>query len=109
MTAVEATVHQLKVTLQGINPPIWRRIHLYSRTPLSGLHAVIQVAMGWDDSQLCRLTHPSLSAMSHDIHAFGAEVARAMYDLLGGERIAGRQVPTPSLTPRGSTGPPPPP
>ncbi|MEU0523706.1 LacI family DNA-binding transcriptional regulator [Streptomyces niveus] len=65
--------------------------------------------LAWDDSQLCRLTHPSLSAMSHDIHAFGAEVARAMYDVLGGERVTGRQVPTPSLTPRGSTGPPPPP
>jgi hypothetical protein len=52
---VEATVHQLKVTLQEISPPIWRRIHVYSHTPLSGLHAVIQVAMGWDDSHLWEL------------------------------------------------------
>ena len=55
VTPVEPTVHQLKVTLQEISPPIWRRIHLYSHTPLSGLHAVIQVAMGWDDSHLWEL------------------------------------------------------
>lgn len=75
-----------------------------------GLRVPADVSLlAWDDSQLCRLTHPPLSAMSHDIHAFGAEVARAMYEVLAGERVAARQVPTPSLIPRGSTGPPPPP
>ncbi|MFF1419007.1 LacI family DNA-binding transcriptional regulator [Streptomyces sp. NPDC058280] len=62
--------------------------------------------LAWDDSQLCRLTHPTLSAMSHDIHAFGAEVARALFAILNGERLASRQVRTPALTPRGSTAPP---
>ncbi|RMI29407.1 LacI family DNA-binding transcriptional regulator [Streptomyces triticirhizae] len=63
--------------------------------------------LAWDDSQLCQLTRPTLSAMSHDVHHFGAEVARALYDVLGGERITARQMPTPVFTPRGSTGPPP--
>ncbi|MER5252344.1 MULTISPECIES: LacI family DNA-binding transcriptional regulator [unclassified Streptomyces] len=63
--------------------------------------------LAWDDSQLCELTHPTLSAMSHDIHAFGADVARALYEVLSGKRVAPHQVPTPTLTPRGSTGPPP--
>ncbi len=27
--------------------------------------------LAWDDSQLCQLTHPALSAMSHDVHGFG--------------------------------------
>ncbi|MET9495644.1 LacI family DNA-binding transcriptional regulator [Streptomyces sp. NPDC006552] len=62
--------------------------------------------LAWDDSQLCRLTHPALSAMSHDIHAFGAEVARALYGVLAGDRLAARPVPTPTLIPRGSTAPP---
>jgi hypothetical protein len=48
---VEA-VHQLKVTMSDIEPVVWRRVHVYSETPLSGLHAVIQVAMGWDDAHL---------------------------------------------------------
>ncbi|GAA2313872.1 LacI family transcriptional regulator [Streptomyces kunmingensis] len=59
--------------------------------------------LAWDDSQLCRLTHPTLSAMSHDIHAFGADVARALYEILAGGRLTARPVPTPTLTPRGST------
>ncbi|MFJ9745726.1 IS1096 element passenger TnpR family protein [Streptomyces chartreusis] len=43
-------VHQLRVSIPDIEPEVWRRIHVYSQTPLSGLHAVIQVAMGWDDA-----------------------------------------------------------
>ncbi|MFW6724998.1 LacI family DNA-binding transcriptional regulator [Streptomyces sp. MAR4 CNY-716] len=59
--------------------------------------------VAWDDSQLCRLTHPALSAMSHDVHAFGATVTRTLFDVLHGKRPESRQAPTPSLTPRGST------
>lgn len=46
------TVHQLKVSMPDIEPVVWRRIHVYSHIPLSGLHAVIQAAMGWDGSHL---------------------------------------------------------
>ncbi|MEU6841587.1 LacI family DNA-binding transcriptional regulator [Streptomyces sp. NPDC046716] len=59
--------------------------------------------LAWDDSQLCRLTHPALSAMSHDVHAIGAEAARTLYALVRGERVTGHPVQTPTLTPRGST------
>ncbi|MFD3515963.1 LacI family DNA-binding transcriptional regulator [Streptomyces sp. NPDC058657] len=63
--------------------------------------------LAWDDSQLCRLTHPPLSALSHDVHRFGAQVARTLFGVIGGTHQGSLQVPTPSLTPRGSTGPPP--
>ncbi|MFC8676983.1 LacI family DNA-binding transcriptional regulator [Streptomyces griseorubiginosus] len=63
--------------------------------------------LAWDDSQLCRLTHPPLSAMSHDVHGFGADVARTLFAVIAGEEPASHQVATPSLTPRGSTAPPP--
>ncbi|MET8575219.1 LacI family DNA-binding transcriptional regulator [Streptomyces sp. NPDC005012] len=62
--------------------------------------------LAWDDSQLCRLTHPTLSAMSHDVHAFGAEVTRILFDVLAGRRSTSRPVATPTLVPRGSTAPP---
>lgn len=62
--------------------------------------------LAWDDSQLCRLTHPPLSAMSHDVHQFGAEVARALFGVIEGTHQEALQVATPALTPRGSTGPP---
>ncbi|WP_328344640.1 LacI family transcriptional regulator [Streptomyces violaceus] len=64
--------------------------------------------LAWDDSQLCRLTHPTLSAMSHDVHGFGAEVARTLFSVIteGVGTAASHPVPTPVLTPRGSTAPP---
>ncbi|GHJ97746.1 LacI family transcriptional regulator [Streptomyces sp. NE5-10] len=62
--------------------------------------------LAWDDSQLCRLTHPPLSAMSHDVHHFGEDVARTLFGVIEGTHTGAHQVPTPSLTPRGSTGPP---
>lgn len=61
--------------------------------------------LAWDDSQLCRITHPTLSAMSHDVHHFGAEVTRTLFSLIEGTHTGSLQVPTPSLTPRGSTAP----
>ncbi|WP_075732206.1 LacI family DNA-binding transcriptional regulator [Streptomyces acidiscabies] len=62
--------------------------------------------LAWDDSQLCRLTHPRLSAMSHDVHGFGAEVARTLFGVILGEEVGSHPVATPVLTPRGSTAPP---
>ncbi|MEW4568360.1 plasmid pRiA4b ORF-3 family protein [Tautonia sp. JC769] len=45
------TVYQLKVTLRGSRPPIWRRIRVPDCT-LGELHEVIQVVMGWEDAHL---------------------------------------------------------
>jgi hypothetical protein len=45
-------VYQLKVTLDGIKPPIWRRIQVRGDLSLFNLHKIIQVAMGWEDSHL---------------------------------------------------------
>lgn len=42
-------IYQLLVTLHGSQPPIWRRIQLPGSTPLSRLHRVVQVVMGWED------------------------------------------------------------
>jgi hypothetical protein len=48
----ETEIYQLKVTLVGLRPPIWRRILVKADTTLAGLHDVLQVAMGWTDSHL---------------------------------------------------------
>ncbi|GGR19660.1 LacI family DNA-binding transcriptional regulator [Streptomyces griseomycini] len=72
-----------------------------------GLRVPADVSLlAWDDSQLCRLTHPTLSAMSHDVHGFGADVARTLFGVISGEGPGSHPVPTPVLTPRGSTAPP---
>ena len=45
-----ASVHQLKVTLLHLSPPVWRRVAVPSDMPLGALHYVLQLAMGWTDS-----------------------------------------------------------
>ena len=42
---------RLKVTLKGIDPPIWRTIEL-ADCSLDNLHGVIQQAFGWEDAHL---------------------------------------------------------
>lgn len=44
-------VYQLKITLVGSKPPIWRRV-LVKDCTLRKLHDVIQESMGWEDSHL---------------------------------------------------------
>jgi hypothetical protein len=46
------SVYQLKVTLRGTRPPVWRRLVVRADTTLLRLHGVLQVAMGWTDTHL---------------------------------------------------------
>jgi len=43
---------QIKVTLDGLRPPIWRRLVVAGDATLAELHIVVQVAMGWEDCHL---------------------------------------------------------
>ena len=45
-------IYQLKVTLEYLKPPVWRRLLVPSDIPLHKLHAALQEAMGWTDSHL---------------------------------------------------------
>lgn len=47
-----AKTYQLKIELEGISPPIWRRLQVPGDATLGWLHAVIQIAMGWTNSHL---------------------------------------------------------
>lgn len=43
---------QLKITLKGIKPPIWRRVLVSEQMTLLDLHQVIQAVFLWDDYHL---------------------------------------------------------
>ncbi len=45
-------LYQLKITLRGSKPPIWRRLQVRGNTPLATLHAIFQIVMGWTNSHL---------------------------------------------------------
>ena len=62
--------------------------------------------VAWDDSPLCQLTHPQLSAVSRDIAAFGAHAAQRLLQVVAGEPVSSFEDATPVLVPRGSTAPP---
>lgn len=44
--------YQLKISLKGSKPPIWRRLLIADSVSLAQLHQAIQIAMGWTDSHL---------------------------------------------------------
>ena len=46
------TILQLKITLDYIRPPIWRRIQIADDSTFLDLHAAIQDAFGWEDYHL---------------------------------------------------------
>lgn len=46
------SVLQLKITLNHIKPPIWRRVLVDSDIKLPDLHKIIQTVMGWTNSHL---------------------------------------------------------
>jgi hypothetical protein len=69
MARKPATVYQLKVTLLGTKPPIWRRLVVPADITLAQLHNILQDAMGWTNSHL------------HQFAAGGREFGRRMPEL----------------------------
>ena len=52
-------IYQLKVVLRDVTPMVWRRLLVASTTTIADLHAIIQIAMGWEDHHL------------HQFHIYG--------------------------------------
>ncbi len=53
MTTKQAkSIYQIKMSLIGAKPPIWRTVLVPDNLKLAAFHDVIQVAMGWTDSHL---------------------------------------------------------
>jgi hypothetical protein len=48
----DTSIHQLKITLRHIRPPIWRRFTVPSNVTLAQLHPIIQLVMEWEHFHL---------------------------------------------------------
>lgn len=47
-----ATTYQLKVTIAGTKPPVWRRFRVPGKLTLGELHSILQIAFEWTDTHL---------------------------------------------------------
>jgi DNA-binding LacI/PurR family transcriptional regulator len=83
---------------------------------VAGLHAARALGLevpgdvsllAWDDSALCRLSHPPLSAMRREVHELGGTAAGALLDVVAGRGRHVLHVGDATLVSRGTTGPPP--
>jgi DNA-binding LacI/PurR family transcriptional regulator len=83
---------------------------------VSGLGAALRVGVhvprelsvvAWDDSVLCELVHPALTALTRDVKSYGAHAARRLLELAAGAAVGDRVEPPPTLTARASTARPP--
>jgi hypothetical protein len=51
-SAAPAPVFELKVTLRGVRPPIWRRIRVGGHHTLAEFHEILQDVIGWTNAHL---------------------------------------------------------
>jgi len=51
-TTAIRNLYQIKVTLKGSKPPIWRRFEVTGDITLDKLHLILQVVMGWQNYHL---------------------------------------------------------
>lgn len=74
--AIIPTVHQLKITLNYISPPIWRSFQVRSDVKLTKLHEIIQIVMGWENCHLYTfhvggIAYTDPASVEDDIYGMG--------------------------------------
>ncbi|WP_227000919.1 LacI family DNA-binding transcriptional regulator [Protaetiibacter intestinalis] len=108
----EAGERVTREALTGAEPPT-ALIYDNDVMAVAGLTVAMELGLGvpgevsivaWDDSVLCEHTLPKLTALSHDVVAFGSHVARRLFDVVAGSEPAAFLDSTPHLVVRGSTG-----
>jgi Plasmid pRiA4b ORF-3-like protein len=82
-TSESLTVHTLLVTLLDVTPPVWRRIVVPSALPLSTIHHIVQIAMGWGDLHLHEWEVGGVTYGPPDEENWGEQLADEAATLLG--------------------------
>lgn len=110
----EAGARVTREALSGPNPPT---AFAYDNDIMAVAGITVAMELGlsvpadlsivaWDDSVLCEHTFPQLTALSHDVVAFGSHVARRLFAVVGGAEPGAFLDSTPHLVLRSSTGAP---
>ncbi len=83
-------IYQIKVTLLGTKPPIWRQLLVPADVTLEQLHDVLQVAMGWEDCHMHefrigqkRFGKPDPNERLMGLPAIGNERTVRLFSVLG--------------------------
>lgn len=66
--------YQIKVTLRGITPPVWRRLRVPGSITFEQLHRVIQASFGWLNYHLYRFDFEGIVLMDEDPDDTAAEL-----------------------------------
>lgn len=61
--------------------------------------------VAWDDSVVCQLAEPPLSALNHDVHAIGTQLGAALLKVLTGDGVVADEAAQPVLVSRGAAAP----
>ncbi len=67
-------IYQLKVTLKGVKPAIWRRVVVRSDLTLLKLHTILQRTMGWMGGHLHQFRADGLTWGTNSFESFGPPV-----------------------------------
>jgi len=59
--------------------------------------------VAWDDSTLCEMSSPPMTAMRVDVHEYGVRAAQSILEILDGLPVTERWAPAAQLVPRGTT------
>ncbi|MEA1982407.1 MAG: SEC-C metal-binding domain-containing protein [Campylobacterota bacterium] len=82
----EKTVYQLKISIKGAKPPIWRRVLVKPTITFKELHQNIQDLFEWDDSHLymfraMRANYVDIESMGDDMFGDSGELESNMYSI----------------------------
>jgi Plasmid pRiA4b ORF-3-like protein len=58
-------IYQLKVFIMGITPMIWRWFKVHGNSTITDLHYIVQIVIGWTDSQASFAREASPAKLAH--------------------------------------------
>lgn len=68
-------VYQIKITLNDLRPPFWRRLQIPAGITFMKLHLILQEALGWENAHLFafRFRHTEVGMKMDDFMGFGGQ------------------------------------